>query len=98
MIFISVAKLTDHYLLSAAQNMEESIVPAGTVLIKQDDVGDSVCRNLIHLFFFFSCWDLLSVCQFYVVEEGQVSVTVYLSSNSHVVCFLIMFSEESQCK
>ena len=39
----SLAKLTDHYLLSAAQNMEESIVPAGTVLIKQDDVGDSVC-------------------------------------------------------
>jgi hypothetical protein len=28
--------------MSAAQNMEELIVPIGTVLIKQDDVGDSV--------------------------------------------------------
>mmetsp|Transcript_24296 Transcript_24296/g.24905 ORF Transcript_24296/g.24905 Transcript_24296/m.24905 type:complete len:928 (+) Transcript_24296:232-3015(+) len=53
------AKLTDHYLLSAAQNMEEMIVPAGTVLIKQDDVGDS----------------------FYVVEEGQVSVTRKVNVN-----------------
>jgi hypothetical protein len=38
-----IAKLTDNYLLSAAQNMEERIAPFGTILIQQDDIGDSVC-------------------------------------------------------
>mmetsp|Transcript_26206 Transcript_26206/g.38823 ORF Transcript_26206/g.38823 Transcript_26206/m.38823 type:complete len:493 (+) Transcript_26206:30-1508(+) len=35
------AKLTDQYMLSAAQNMEELVLPYGSVLIQQDDVGDS---------------------------------------------------------
>lgn len=35
------AKLNPQFLLSAAQNMEEIILPRGTVIIRQDDVGDS---------------------------------------------------------
>lgn len=54
--------------------MEESIVPAGTVLIKQDDVGDSV--RVLKLDRFSCPHPLLLGVQFYVVEEGQVSVTV----------------------
>ena len=33
--------------------MEEIIVPIGTVLIKQDDVGDSVSCSFLCFFFFF---------------------------------------------
>lgn len=35
------SKLTDKYLLSAAHYMEELVMPRGTVIIRQDDVGDS---------------------------------------------------------
>eukprot|EP00602_Paraphysomonas_sp_CaronLab_P002653 CAMPEP_0185021950 /NCGR_PEP_ID=MMETSP1103-20130426/4648_1 /TAXON_ID=36769 /ORGANISM="Paraphysomonas bandaiensis, Strain Caron Lab Isolate" /LENGTH=852 /DNA_ID=CAMNT_0027553771 /DNA_START=239 /DNA_END=2797 /DNA_ORIENTATION=+ len=33
--------MTEQYLLSAAQNMEELVLPYGSVIIRQDDVGDS---------------------------------------------------------
>lgn len=35
------SKLTDKYLLSAAHYMEELLLPKGTVIIRQDEVGDS---------------------------------------------------------
>lgn len=35
------SKLTDKYLLSAAHHMEELNLPKGTVIIRQEDVGDS---------------------------------------------------------
>lgn len=35
------SKLTDKYLLSAAHYMEELLLPKGTLIIRQDEVGDS---------------------------------------------------------
>ena len=39
---LMAAELSEEYLLSAAQNMDELVVTQGTVIIQQDDIGDSV--------------------------------------------------------
>lgn len=53
--------------------MEELLLPKGAVIIQQDDVGDSVSliTDNIHEYLF--------SLQFYVVQEGQVAVTVIIS-------------------
>jgi hypothetical protein len=52
--------------------MEELLLPKGAVIIQQDDVGDSVSliTDNIHEYLF--------SLQFYVVQEGQVAVTVII--------------------